>query len=274
MKMAMMRFVGLGFFAVGSLMMFGLAACSSSSSDDGGTGGGGGYVPTGGGGGLTGLGGGGGLTNMGGGTGTATCGSNLLAGDLGTTGNWVGGDAADTSDNPCGIQGAFYAYGDGSSCTLPPDNNPCSAGKCCINGATVVDSTYAAWGCGMGLSLNDSGGNPSVKSPYAPGVDGTVTGFRIKLEGTSPAEVRISYTQVADTTGVVSPFANGSTGTSNITVPGTYDVLFTDVSCPTWGTTQGCTAGGPNPYDVQVGVAGGNVAGDFNVCITELTPLM
>jgi len=270
MKMAMMRFVGLGLFAAGSLVMFGLAACSSSSSDDGGTGGGGGYVSVGGGGGLTGVGGGGGLA----GATSATCGSNLLAGDLGATGNWVGGDATDPSDNPCGIQGAFYAYGDGTSCTMPADNNPCSAGQCCITGATVVDSTYTAWGCGMGLSLNDSGGNPSVKSPYAPGTTGTATGFRVTLSGNSPAEVRISYTQVADTTGVVSPFRNGSTGASDVTVPGTYDVMFTDVSCPTWATTQGCTPGGSNPYDFQVGVAGGSVAGAFNVCITELTPLM
>jgi hypothetical protein len=116
-------------------------------------------------------------------------------------GGWVGCDPASTTDNPQGLQGSFYMFGDGSSCTDNP--TPCGANGCCIAGNTVVDATYTAWGCGVGLELNSSGGPSSVKSAYA----GPVKCFDITLGGSSGGNIlRISYTQEADMTGKVAPF--------------------------------------------------------------------
>ena len=58
-----------------------------------------------------------------------------------------------------GLQGVIYPYGDGMSCpyspTTPPAKDFCAGGKCCLSGTTKVDSTFAAWGCGIGVELDD-----------------------------------------------------------------------------------------------------------------------
>ena len=66
-----------------------------------------------------------------------------------------------------GVLGGFYIYGDqtaaypnGQSCTVPPSGtnvcDPTDSGTpgVCLSGATIKDSTYSAWGCGIGLSMN------------------------------------------------------------------------------------------------------------------------
>ena len=201
---------------------------------------------------------------------TLSCADNLLSGDLGGAGNWVGGDPTDLTDNPCGVQGHIYSFGDGISCALPTDDNLCSNGQCCLTGATIVDVTSYAWGCGIGLALNEGNETPPVQASYS----GQARGFRIQLTGSVPAEVRVSYTQVPDPRSALSPFVNGESGASNLSVPGTYDVMFDDVSCPTWGIASGCTPPMENPYALEVQVAGGSVAASFSICITEITPLM
>ena len=173
---------------------------------------------------------------------------------------WVGCDPTLSTDNPLGLQGAFYTFGDGSSCT--PLNPPCTAQGVCLSGTTAVDKTYTKWGCGMGLELSSTGGEASIKQPYA----GAATCFNYTLSGSSGGnEVRIAFTQSADTTGKVSPyvsvpaFTNGKSGT----------VCLKDVSC------QGqlnCTVGS-TAYDLQVEVVGGNNAGAYNVCLTSLVPM-
>jgi len=175
---------------------------------------------------------------------------------------FVGCDPTISTDNPQGIQGAFYTFGDGSSCTVT--NPPCSSMGVCLSGATVVDKTYAKWGCGLGLELNSSGGTPSVKSAYT----GPATCFNYVLTGNSGGnEVRIAFTQTADTTNRISPyvsipaFTNGKTGT----------VCFKDVTCQGADPTK-CALTGMD-FDFQVNVVGGNNAGNYNVCLTSLTPV-
>src|SRR5882724_4992825 len=83
---------------------------------------------------------------------------------------------------PVAIQGAVYPYGDGASCAYGPTSPPaniCTTGSCCISGTTVVDATFAKWGCGIGVELNSSGGTPAVKSAYT----GAVKCFNITLTG-------------------------------------------------------------------------------------------
>ena len=171
------------------------------------------------------------------------------------------------------IQGSFYSFGDGTapngSCTTAA--NFCSAsGGCCMSGATVVDSTYAKWGCGLGLELNASGGSSSVKSAYT----GPVTCFDITLTGNSGGdEVRIGFTQAANTTGKVSPFVSLGPITGEVQ----KKVCLTDAECPDWAITAGTcskavgTAG--TPYDLQIQVPGGDKAGSFNVCVTKIVPI-
>ena len=180
------------------------------------------------------------------------------------TGCFVGCDPTLSTDNPDGIQGAFYTFGDGSSCT--PVNPPCAATGICLSGATVVDSTYAKWGCGIGLELNATGGTTSVKQAYA----GTASCYKYTLTGSSGGnEVRLSFTQTADTTGRVSPylslkpFTNGATGT----------ICTKDVTCPTPAPTPPNCALTGMEYDLQINVVGGNQAGNYNLCLTDLEPV-
>ena len=221
-------------------------------------------------------GGGGAGTGGSAGTGGGT-GNELLTTQVLSEG-WVGGDPMLTEDNPAGIQGALYIYGDdGLSCTLV-EGNPCTADGCCLRGTTVIDSTFAAWGCGIGLSLNDSGGMPSVKSAYT---GSATTKFTYTITGTTGGnELRAGFTQFADTTGLVSPYKaipQFTAGTSG-------DVTFATATYPTWcSTSPDClappnrtpaTPGAPadpaNAFDIQFQIAGGERDGAFDFCITSL----
>ena len=48
-------------------------------------------------------------------------------------------------------------------------------------GATIVDTKYTAWGCGIGMELASSGGTTPTKSVYA----GPAKCFNITLTGNS-----------------------------------------------------------------------------------------
>jgi hypothetical protein len=173
------------------------------------------------------------------------------------------------------IQGAFYAYSDGFSCSVPTNLCSASAG-CCISGTMVADPSYEKWGCGMGLELNRSSGDTGVKSAYT----GPVKCFNITLTGSAPANtLRVAFTQTANPgtgTGTISPFVeipvftNGWTG----------QVCFTDVTCPTWAISDGScakpTGSAGTPYDLQFQISQGgtaSTAGPFNVCVTKIQPI-
>jgi hypothetical protein len=220
----------------------------------------------------------GGAGSIAGGTGVAGTGTGTAGADGGAavmcstdpnlvkaTGCFVGCDPTLTTDNPDGIQGAFYTYGDGSSCTQPLVNPPCVTNGICLSGTTVVDPTYAKWGCGIGLELNATGGTASVKQPYA----GSASCFNYVLSGSSGGnEVRIAFTQTADTTNKVSPylslkpFTNGASGT----------ICTKDVTCPL-PQMANCAISGMQ-YDLQIQVVGGNAPGGmYNMCLTSLEPV-
>ena len=175
---------------------------------------------------------------------------------------WVGCDPALTEDNPSGIQGAFYVYGDGITCD-PPTGNPCGSGECCLDGATIVDNeTYESWGCGIGMELNSDGGDPSVKSPYS----GSAGCFDITLNGTSGGNaIRIGFTQ--STNPNVSPYVE----VPAVTGETTHTVCFDDVSCPTWASADECSETGQN-YDLQIQVVGAERASTFTLCLSSVIP--
>ena len=183
------------------------------------------------------------------------------------TDGWVGGDPATPDDDPSGIQGAFYLYGDELQCCQAGSCelfNPCSTGSCCWTGNTVLDGSYAAWGCGIGMELNSTGGDAPVKSPYA----GTASCFAIAMSGDSGGQkVRIGFTQYQDTTGLVSPFIE----LANITGSYSGTVFFTDVACPSWDTEGKCSITQEN-FDLQIQVVGGEGPATFNLCVDSIVP--
>jgi hypothetical protein len=122
---------------------------------------------------------------------------------------------------------------------------------------TVVDSTYFAWGCGVGLALN---ADFETKSPYA----GPAAGFAITYSNTGSARLRFSYTQRSDATGEVQPFAS-------VPGSGTVEMRFNDVACPSWGMS--CPPPAATPYDLWLQVVGGDSATSGRLCITSIQPL-
>jgi hypothetical protein len=198
----------------------------------------------------------------------AAAGNGTTAGgsvQLVTAEGWVGGEPSDTADNPLEIQGAFYTYGDGLQCCQDSScegTNPCVSGACCWSGNTVVDSEYLAWGCGLGLELNSTGGDNPVKSAYA----GAANCFAISLSGDSGGnKVRVGVTQLADTTDKVSPFVEIPS------VSGTWSdtVCFDDVACPSWSSEEQCQVTGEE-YDLQIQVVGGERESSFELCVESI----
>ncbi|HLK89655.1 MAG TPA: hypothetical protein VKZ18_07170, partial [Polyangia bacterium] len=168
-----------------------------------------------------------------------------------------------------GIEGSIYPYGDGASCPYGPTSpatNICTSSGCCLGGTTVVDSTFAKWGCGIGLELDDDG---TTKNVYT----GPVKCFMITLTGSSGGNVvRIGFTQSASPpSGAVAPytelpaFTNGWSG----------QVCFADATCPGWATTAQCTTNN-TPVDMQIQVSAGSTAstvGTYNICLTSVVPV-
>jgi hypothetical protein len=253
------------------------------------TGGAGGGTPTGGAGGGTPTGGAGGGTPTGGASGSAgvatggAAGSGAGAGpvvcpntDLSTlpiaADGWVAREC-----NERGIQGPFYCYDDGiatSSCVdgMVPFR---AGGGMCLSGDTIVDTTYAAWGAGIALGLNETGDmggtTTSVKSAYNATMNG-VTGFLVNITGdTGGLPLRIGFTGAAEQVGAAPfiQFPGAGTGTP-------YEVPIAQALVPeTWTTdpNAGMAADPTNIFDMQVQVVGADVAAHYDFCIESVTPI-
>ena len=137
-----------------------------------------GAQPAAGGGAAVGTGAGGGAVGAGAGAGVDATGGSPAAG-TGAAGSTMPADTAECATltgnglplnetgwiprecNNVGIQGAWYCYDDGinpSGCTS--GTPPFRAGEgMCLAGSTTLDDTYEAWGAGIGLTLNESGGD-------------------------------------------------------------------------------------------------------------------
>jgi Glycosyl hydrolase family 12 len=167
------------------------------------------------------------------------------------------------------IQGPFYCYTDKINPTDCMDGVvPYRAGSgMCISGSTTVDATFAAYGAGIGIGLNESGGDASVKMPYDAAANG-VLGFHIEITGSSgDLPIRIGFTNEAAPTGS-SPFVE-------VPGPGSYDILLADALVPeAWGPPDGGKVPNPNAiYDIQVQIVGGNAAASYDFCVASVTPI-
>ena len=97
----------------------------------------------------------------------------------------------------------------------------------------------------------------------------TYSDITITIGGTSaPNPIRIGFTQLSDTTDMVSPF-------TEVDGPGTYNVSFSDATCPSWATSKGCTpAVASSSYDLQIQIPGGDAAGSGTICVTSVVPIL
>jgi len=143
----------------------------------------------------------------------------------------------------------------------------------CISGETIMDETYAAWGAGIGLSLNDTGEaeGASVKSAYNASMNG-VAGFQISITGTTGEKpIRVGFTGAAEDTGLPSPFWE-------VPGPGDYTVMLADAVVPAaWEDTAnaGEYADPTSIFDMQIQVVGGGpgAGAPYDFCVASVTPV-
>jgi endoglucanase len=215
------------------------------------------------GGGVTGVGTpGGGADSMGGanpnagttsGAGTTATGGGAGTAFINTSGRLAAGS------NAFGIQGDWYAYGDGVTTTQ--SGNPYRDGMYCVSGTAPGDGNADNWGAGLGLDLNRVGGE---KMPYA--YQGVVTGFRMRLVGTTPAPVRVNFVTRADSSGVA-PFLVGTFDESVV-----YNIADAQVPLD-WGVDNAGERVAADLFAIQVLAPGSDAAGPIDLCIAEFEPI-
>lgn len=171
-----------------------------------------------------------------------------------------------TECNNFGINGAWYCYDDGinpSGCVAEEVPFDAANAGMCLAGNTTEDPDFKAWGAGIGFSLNVV---DEVKTPWDATANGVI-GFKIKIEGeVNDLPLRIAFKNDPAEDEVPPQF--------QLPGPGEYMVLFDDAVIPEWADVGAGDPVDPSAiYDVQIQVAGGEIAADYNFCITEFTPI-
>ncbi len=163
--------------------------------------------------------------------------------------------------NAFGIQGDWYAYGDGV--TSDQTGNPYRDGAYCITGEAPGDEDFSAhWGAGIGLDLNSVGGE---KQPYA--FEGKLNGFKMTIVGTAPTTPRVHFVDGLEND--VTPFTLVSFDESK-----TYWVAEARVPLEWDVDNAGQRVDGGELYSIQVLAPGAEAAGPIDLCITEFEPIL
>jgi endoglucanase len=161
--------------------------------------------------------------------------------------------------NSFGLQGYWYAYSDGVTSTQM--GNPYRDGMYCVKGTAPGDMVGEHWGVGLGLDLNNAN---NAKMPYAH--QGKITGFRMKLVGSTPSPVRVNFVTKADSSGVA-PFIVGTLGQSVV-----YNIANAQVPLD-WGVDNAGEKVAESLYSLQVLAPGSEAAGPIDLCIAEFEPV-
>jgi cellulose 1,4-beta-cellobiosidase len=166
------------------------------------------------------------------------------------------------------MRGSWYCFKDAlgaSSCTEGTPPFSLARAAMCLTGATSIDA--AAFGAGLGVELDATGGASPVKSPFDAAAAGIV-GFEIAITGTSNVGLRLSFT--AD------PTVSASQPFVDLPGAGTYQVLLADAVVP--GNFSDATAGArvdPKAiYAVELAVPRTDVVATYDYCITRLRPIL
>ncbi len=195
------------------------------------------------------------------------CEINLLELELGEDESWVGGDPALVEDNPCGLQGRFEGRGDGVACPLV-EPRPCQAGACYIEVASTTEPLEQPFSCALVFNLNESGGLPYVASPY----QGAASGFRFAVSGDFQSQLRVGYTSAAELPLEEAPVWVDEADLSLLAGPGTYTLMFSDVSCPAI-SSRSCLPLQGAPYALVFRLVGTRLMAGESVVVSEVTAL-
>jgi len=166
----------------------------------------------------------------------------------------------DPAENAFGIQGNWYAFGDGI--TSEETGNPYRDGAYCITGNAPGDGDFTThWGAGIGLDLNYVDGE---KLPYE--LEGRLNGFRMKIEGEAPVAPRVTFVNSLEED--TNPFTLAVVGEGK-------DYWIAEARVPfDWSVANaGSVVDNGVLYSLQVLVPGGDAAGPIDICITEFQPL-
>jgi hypothetical protein len=182
----------------------------------------------------------------------------------------------DASSNGCGALGPWYWFKDApasgstleTKVTSPALNvTPVAAtgGKACLSGHTVVDSSFAAWGAGIGLDLNNPTGTQQQPYDYA---SHGIGGFEVTLSGSFPQGIKVQLTQAAVALNEGVPYVSAAR-------PGTYRVRFSDAFVPLgWSVTNAGAGVDPARFAaLQFAVNGSSLDSDFSFCVESVIPL-
>ncbi|MFC1641162.1 hypothetical protein ACFL5O_00525 [Myxococcota bacterium] len=249
-------------------------------------------------------------TGAAGGTATGTAGGSAVAGATGTAGGsavGAGGEEGvecsntdlsilpinDTGwvDRTCNeheIQGAFYWYAadniktemqcGGATCEESAAPWSETSSGMCISGTATGESED--WGAGIGISLNESGGDDSVKAAYN-AADHNIIGFDVTIVGnTNGMPIRVGLTgedQQADAS-LPSPFLTMGAVDGTLNLSGSSELVIAKAAVPDdWEVDNaGATVDASAIYDLQFQVAADSAdAGTtFDICITDLKPVL
>jgi hypothetical protein len=182
----------------------------------------------------------------------------------------------DASCNSIGMQGAWFCFTDEIETSTCIDGTPPweEGSGMCLSGTSVVDPDYASWGGGIGLSLNETGGEDSVKTTYNATANGVV-GYRLTLEGDSLGQsMRIGYSTHFPAGDNLTPFIE--VGELTPGSPLTVEVVISDTVVPeAWDSipNAGEYADPSAVYDLQIQFPGGDVDGQYSFCITSIEPI-
>jgi hypothetical protein len=201
------------------------------------------------------------------------------------------------------IQGAWFAYGDGigadgtatsgdcvklgmhqpsecSTITTPtPGMFPNTGGVLCTKGVaakvisipgTTMPDYNNIWGAGIGLDLNNSGGDAGVPMPYNATANG-VTGIGFTIDKLPLGGMRVEFPTVSTT--AAAAFWDGLQMTSPVKV-GRNEIRWSAVKGPFYLTTT------PPPFDpttilsLQFHIPSGTAAeAPYEFCVSDVTAL-
>lgn len=164
--------------------------------------------------------------------------------------------------NNAGINGEWYCFDDGVNPSGCPHNAvPFDASRSgmCLTGTTTVDEDFAAWGAGIGLTLNSNLAWNATSHH--------VIGFKIGMTGSSGGvTLRLSFANTPNPSDIPPSY--------DLPGPDEYYVLFDDAHIPDWA---GDNAGDPTDptaiYSFSLAISGGTQNASYDFCITELTPI-
>lgn len=169
-----------------------------------------------------------------------------------------------SNSNQACFQGSWYCFDDGEvETTCVTDTPPWDATvmAMCMTGSTIVDSTYAAWGAGIGASLNDQDGDKEFFDADAAGIKG----FKFTISG-DLGGATLKFKVPRSTKDKDSP-------PEFVLKVGTNTVEFSDLEPPDWDEFSPSDLDISELTELKWQIAGGDVEAEYNFCVSDVEPI-